>query len=171
MKKHFTLFIPLLLMLFLVSGCYTKIARPGQESGPYEQSDNNYNEYYGYTHYYYPDYWIVHTNWGHYYAMPWWWEYYYDDGYYYYDDDDDSPRPSQPGQAVPQAGRWLPQPSGLEGANQINTGGGSGGGSTGKKTTDTGSSNTGTKQKGKSTQKDSGDKNTDTRPKGRWRTK
>jgi len=68
MKKHFILIISLLFMAALISGCYTKIAHPGEESGYIESDDDNYNENYGYTHYYYPDYWIVHNNWGHYYA-------------------------------------------------------------------------------------------------------
>ncbi|MEW5925727.1 MAG: hypothetical protein AB1746_17220 [Candidatus Zixiibacteriota bacterium] len=175
MKKHFTLFILLIILAFLVSGCYTKIAHPGEESGQVDSESDNFNDHYGYTHYYYPSYWSVHGNWGRYYAEPWWWDYY--DNIYYIDDNDDndgSPRPDATGQAIRPDGRW--QPSGLDGANQINTGSsagasGSSGGTTSSKQTSTDSKDkpeTKTKEE-PSQQEDS--KEETTQPKGRWQTK
>ena len=171
MKKHFTLFLLLIILAFMVSGCYTKIAHPGEENGQVDSESENFNDHYGYTHYYYPSYWTNYGNWGRYYAEPWWWDYY--GNVYYIDDDktDESPRPDVTGQAIRPDSRW--QPSGLDGANQINTGssGGSSGGTTSTKQTspDT-SSKPETKTKDEPSQKDDSKQET-TQPKGRWQTK
>ncbi|HDL04295.1 MAG TPA: hypothetical protein ENH25_09210 [candidate division Zixibacteria bacterium] len=171
MKKHFILIISLLFMAALISGCYTKIAHPGEESGYIESDDDNYNENYGYTHYYYPDYWIVHNNWGHYYASPWWWDYYDDGRYNYYDDDNDGSPRGVPGQATRPDSRWEGT-SGLDGANQITPGGGSSGGSSaGKKTSTDTDSKPETRTKGDQSQNSDKKSDDNTKPKSRFKTK
>ncbi|PKK83521.1 MAG: hypothetical protein CVT49_08355 [candidate division Zixibacteria bacterium HGW-Zixibacteria-1] len=171
MKKHFTLLIPLLVLSFLISGCYTKIAQPGDEGSYLERNDTSADDNYGNTHYYYPSYWTLYGNWGHYYAQPWWYDYY--DGGHYYDDDNggESPRPEVPGQATRPGSRW--QPTGLDGANQISTGssaGSTGGTTSGKQTSPE------TKDKPETKKKEEPSKNDDSKeetnqPKGRWQTK
>lgn len=174
MKKHFTLFILLIILAFMVSGCYTKIAHPGEEIGQVDSDSDNFNDHYGYTHYYYPGYWEDYDNWGRYYAVPWWWDY-YDNGYYLNDNDenDESPRPDVTGQAIRPDSRL--QSSGLDGANQINIGtsgsGGSSGGTTSSKQTSTDSKDKPeTKTKEESSKKEDS-KESPVRPGGRLQTK
>jgi hypothetical protein len=92
--------------------------------------DDNYNETYGYSQYYYPGYWTNSPRWGRYYAVPWWIEYGWFDNYYndYYYDGDNGDAPYSTGGRINRGGRFRevsPPPSG------------SGGGTTGGASTTT----------------------------------
>lgn len=116
MKKHLILLTPLIIAILLTSGCYTILSHPGEENGYMEygetrycfESHPNYHESFGYSHYYYPDYWDLYPRWGRYYAVPWWWDYYpLDDGYYYDGSVGQySPRSSRGEKAVRPKSRW-----------------------------------------------------------------
>lgn len=105
MKRQLILLIPILTVIFLISGCYTKLAPlSGEETRDYD--DANYHELYGFSHYYYPWYWETYPRWGRYYAVPWWWDYYwYDDEVYYYEEEG-SPRSPQSEKAVRRGTGW-----------------------------------------------------------------
>ena len=176
MKKHLILPIPLIIIFLLVGGCYTVISRPGEENGYVDRSGDyeNYSEYYGYTHYYYPGYWTLYPRWGHYYATPWWWDYYdyYEADIYY---DDDSPRPPQGEKAVGPAGRWHDDTPVVRNPGIIGGPGGgtsSPGSSTGSVGGKSGTSGNQTETKTKETKEKSKDEKTkETKRGGRWRKK
>lgn len=124
-KNHFTLLIFLGLTLLLLSGCYTKL-RPSADEEPSARGEN-YNQQYGYSHYYYPGYWSYSPRWGRYYATPWWWDYYGFDNSYYYDDDDrdyNSPQ-STGGRRTPRTRFREPRPPASSGSGGVYTGGSS----------------------------------------------
>lgn len=111
MKKYFILLIPLTIIAFSIPGCYTMVSHPGEEIDNADRDGNcischpHYHETYGFSHYYYPDYWSLYPRWGHYYAAPWWWDYYWLEDEYYYDDPY-SPRSSRGEKAVRPKSRW-----------------------------------------------------------------
>lgn len=106
MKKHFTLMIFIAaLVMVTTAGCYTLLHHPGdEESYSVTRGSNDcischpdYHEDYGFSHYYYPDYWSSYDRWGQFYAVPWWWDYYwYDDEYYRYGSGSDGTSPRSP---------------------------------------------------------------------------
>ncbi len=107
--------ILLLLMILIFSGCYTLLSHPGEEEGFVEENHGtdclschpDYHDDYGYSHYYYPEYWSDNDRWGHYYAVPWWWDYYwYNDDDYYYEDDNSNPRSAGGEKAARPASRF-----------------------------------------------------------------
>lgn len=103
MNKSLVLLIPVIIVLLLTSGCYTVLRHSDDEAG-FSDYDTDYDENYGTTHYYYPDYWTSTPRWGSYYAVPWWWDhdYYYSSGTVYYDGDG-SPRSSGGQKAQPRS--------------------------------------------------------------------
>jgi hypothetical protein len=108
--------------------------------------DNNYNQQYGYSHYYYPGYWSHSQRWGRYYAVPWWWDYYGFDNSYYYNDDDNyvPPHSTGGGRATPRT-RFREVPPPTSGSGGSYNGGSSTGSAEKKQPAD--NSNTAVKQK------------------------
>lgn len=187
MKITRLIFILMALSAVIFSGCYTMLAHPGEDDGGSFGSRSRdsdcischpgYHENYGYSHYYYPDYWESNTNWGHYYAEPWWWDsYWYSDDEYYYEEDSDNPRADEGLKPVRPGTRYQTGGGNYGGGTTTVTRGSSssssssGTTSSGKTTSSTDDKKeVKTKQKNKDTDSDKNKK--PTRRTGRWKKK